>query len=1137
MSPVAQASREERLAKILDSLLTQIRDGQRPSVEDSTRDDPDLAEAVARLLPTMALVEQVKADEESLRATRPAQPPEPFPRPERLGDYRIIREIGRGGMGVVYEAEQESLGRRVALKVLVGHSLLDPKHVRRFEREARAAAQLHHTNIVPVFGVGDDQGLHYIVMQYIAGHGLDEVIGQLRKLRAEKWFSAHRNGNGNGVATTNQATDSTIGDHLSQADRRYWYNVARIGRQVAEALAYAHRHGVVHRDVKPSNLLLESDGTMWVTDFGLARLRGQDDLTQSGDVLGTLRYIAPESFRGDFDERSDLFSLGLTLYEMCTLRPARSAETREELVRDVMDGQPLALSRINPDVPADLETIIHKAIDVEPHGRYQTAAEMAADLDRFMADRPIRARRINVAERCWRWCRRNPALAGITSLATVIVLATTISAFAWISHSRDEALAALEAKNEALKDTETERKKAETERQAAENARQRAQENAQRAHEYMLVARKAVNDFLVILAADNQLKASGLEPLRKSLLEMGVRFYDTLVDIQGDEIELEFGRANAYHRLAGLMWEVGSAESAIEIWFKSRSIFERLAAKHPGDPRFQIGLSHTYGGVGEVEIRLRRFEGALRSLTRSHDLRRDVAKRHPASIEYQSLLADSLAALGRYHERRGQPQAAEKLHKQALELNQALARRLPTNLYHRTKVGDSYLDLSAVYINSRRFKEAEAACRSALEVYVELRQRRPDAPEPPEVLAATHGNLGTILLAARRLEEAEGSLKVSVDLYRSLMIQRPGIRRYPGFLAGALERLGSFYYASKKPDLGRKSFDEALDLRRMRIDGDADAQRYKLQLAETLTDFGTYERTAGETARAQKLLGEACDVLERMCRRWPDDQEYVVRLLRVLPRMAATQTDSKQPEQAAATWRKTIALRQPIVDRENPESARVRLDQAADYGNLARIARGQKAYEESLGLYGHALAQVKTLTEKSVERDRDRVMRAIHHGRATTEHEMGRFREAAESWRAAVALASADDAKWLRANLAKSLLRSGDHQAAVAEIESVVAATTEDPHLRFDAAFIRAAAAGAISNDKSLSDPDRKQLAEECAAASLAHLKKLAAAGQLNEPTRAKNLRTNSEWNSLRANPAFAAIVAALPAESASAGK
>jgi WD40 repeat protein/serine/threonine protein kinase len=422
-------------------------------------------------------------------ATAPAAGP--LPPLERLGDFRIVREVGRGGMGVVYEAEQVSLGRQVALKVLPRQLLVDPRARQRFEREAKAAARLHHTNIVPVFGVGEHDGLPFYAMQFITGTGLDVLIAELARLGPGVGSLA-----GFGPAPTTRPALSAIAHSLLTGDPAltsataetppaptaaadgpsdssgvtsgslpgqggassgstgrkltFWQSVARVGAQVADALEYAHLQGVVHRDVKPSNLLLDPAGTVWVTDFGLAKADDQQNLTHTGDILGTLRYMPPEAFDGKSDARGDVYSLGLTLYELAALRPAFDERDRNKLIKQVTTGEPEPLGRVRKGVPRDLETIIHKAIDRDPARRYQKAAALADDLRRFLDDQPVKARRISNAERLVRWARRNrgvaAALGFIALLLVGMAIASTLAAwrFERLAGERERARAAAE---------------------------------------------------------------------------------------------------------------------------------------------------------------------------------------------------------------------------------------------------------------------------------------------------------------------------------------------------------------------------------------------------------------------------------------------------------------------------------------------------------------------------------------------------------------------------------------------------------------------------------------------------------------------------------------------------------------------
>ena len=502
--------KRQTVEQLAEEFVERYRRGERPPLSEYTARYPEHAAEIRDLFPALVMMEQIAPESEagSLAAVSASLRGQPIKHPERLGDYRILREIGRGGMGVVYEAEQVSLGRHVALKVLPKQFLLDERQQKRFEREAKAAARLHHTNIVPVFGVGEENGLHYYVLQFIAGLGLDEVLDELKRLRSQSGAtsapsapggvlqvsprpvsaaevaqsllsgafrrpdhtdvarSGDRAPTGEGevprspdgastaVAPPPVVEPATASGRLSDtyalstsvdvlpapsgtvvpAGRpTYWQSVAHIGAQVASGLEHAHQQGVLHRDIKPGNLLLDVHGNVWITDFGLAKSTDQENLTASGDVMGTLRYMAPEVFNGQHDPRSEVCALGLTLYELLALKPAFDESDRHRLIRQVTTAEPPRLDRLNPAIPRDLVTIVHKTIDRDPARRYATAAEMAEDLQRFLRDEPVQARRTSRVERVVRWARHHPgvavSLAVIGLLLVGAVVASTLAAW------------------------------------------------------------------------------------------------------------------------------------------------------------------------------------------------------------------------------------------------------------------------------------------------------------------------------------------------------------------------------------------------------------------------------------------------------------------------------------------------------------------------------------------------------------------------------------------------------------------------------------------------------------------------------------------------------------------------------------
>ncbi|QDV27819.1 serine/threonine protein kinase [Aureliella helgolandensis] len=330
-----------------------------------------------------------------------------------IGDYRILREIGRGGMGVVYEAVQESLGRSVAIKLLPSLHSLSAAARARFQREACAAARLHHTNIVPVFGIGETEGQQYYVMQLIEGRTLAEWSDSLKQAC--------------------QSTDNSVlhpQDESQSTNLQHCQRVAKIALRVAQGLAFAHSHGVVHRDIKPENLLIDEHDAVWIADFGLAKSSGSDDLTHTGSWIGTLRYMAPEAFEGVTDARSDVYSLGVTLYELLTLTPAFKSQNREQLVQEILAGIPDSPRKFNAKIPKDLETIVLRATATDPARRFASAEQVVADLQHYLNGEPISARKISLLEKFDKWGRRHPATAAL-SVSIIIIAALGATGILW----------------------------------------------------------------------------------------------------------------------------------------------------------------------------------------------------------------------------------------------------------------------------------------------------------------------------------------------------------------------------------------------------------------------------------------------------------------------------------------------------------------------------------------------------------------------------------------------------------------------------------------------------------------------------------------------------------------------------------
>lgn len=368
---------------------------------------------------------------------------------QRFGDFEIVREIGRGGMGIVFEAEQISLHRKVALKIMSSGLGITPKAVERFRREAEAAARLHHTNIVPIYTFGDHDGVPFYAMELIAGSSLDRVLSQLRQIArpvAPEVAAVTAAYDSKKPAEPSQASAPAADNSgrittLSNSQQEYFDQVARMIGEVADALEHAHRQGIIHRDIKPSNLLLSLDGRLNVNDFGLARILEQPGVTVTGEFVGSPAYMSPEQIaagRTPIDHRTDIYSLGATLYEMLTKQRPFPGERREQILAQILHKEPKRPRRINRAIPLDLETICLKALEKDPDRRYQSAAAMAEDLRRYVQRFAISARRAGPLGRMGKWIKRHPAVSW--TVTTAVVLAMIAAFFAYQSWQKAEQL-------------------------------------------------------------------------------------------------------------------------------------------------------------------------------------------------------------------------------------------------------------------------------------------------------------------------------------------------------------------------------------------------------------------------------------------------------------------------------------------------------------------------------------------------------------------------------------------------------------------------------------------------------------------------------------------------------------------------
>ncbi len=622
---------------LADEFSARLRAGESPSIDEYVRRAPEHEAAIRAIFPSIAMMEGISRREHSERQVERRMNRLTLSGGETLGDFRIVREIGRGGMGIVYEAEQQSLKRRVALKVLGPAVSESPRQLQRFLREAESAARLHHTNIVPVYGIGEEGGVHFYAMQFIDGAPLSRAIETQRDRSSSgsptQAQAPPEHAEGNRPATSQYDSPTVLmdpsaarlietQDEMLLAGRAasapgqndmpsspgadaarlaeslgasQWLsnvtgvanfqNIARMGAQVADALDYAHQHGVLHRDIKPSNLMLDNAGDVWITDFGLVKLAEQDDLTGTGDLVGTLRYMAPEQFEGRADAKTDIYCLGLTLFELLTLRPAFEGDQKLAYAKRLRDQEVPRPRAINAAIPRDLETIVLKATNAEPTARYSTAAALAEDLRRFLDDRPILARRATALERLWRWSRRNPALAAASGLALSLLIG--IAAVEWNARQRVES---------ALGETDIARRQAEANVDLAVDAFDSILEN---------VTSRGVPTSLSLDVPQSEigLARSSLSAADAELLDRLLGFYRQFAERNAKNANLRERNATAYHRAGEILVRLGRLTEAEADFRLAMELLTKLIEDQPTNAAFVAEAAHIHNELGESMLR------------------------------------------------------------------------------------------------------------------------------------------------------------------------------------------------------------------------------------------------------------------------------------------------------------------------------------------------------------------------------------------------------------------------------------------------------------------------------------------------------------------------------------------------------
>ena len=865
---------------LAEEFAERLRRGETPSIEEYVQRLPEHSSTIRKVFAPILAIERL-SDEQLAERQFESRTTRLTREHTQLGDFRIVRQVGRGGMGIVYEAIQQSLGRRVALKVLTPDIAGSVEQLRRFQLEAATFAKLHHTNIVPIYGIGEADGLHFYAMQFIDGVTLASAIAQLSS----------------SPSTVNSSIDAPIEHALAaKSGPAYMKTIAQLGFDVASALEHAHEHGIVHRDIKPGNLMLEGT-TVWVTDFGIAKLTNETSHTKTGMLLGTLRYMAPEQFNGQADARSDIYSLGLTLYELLTLQPAFPDATHATLIKTKLDEARLRLRVFRPDVPRDLETIILKASACDAKERYHTAAALAEDLQRFLKDRPILARRASPAERFARWSRRNPTIAGL-SLTVLAALGALASVFAIGNYRLQKTLGELQIAKQLADQNLLEKG---TALDVAEQQRTLAAHNlamAIEAFEEIMrnIGSRAGAEGLSIELIDGDI-AYGTGVVTDADAEMLgtlLNFFDRFGAENATELLKETAAAN--RRVGDILYQLGRVEEAQTSYLAALDQTNRLIGAASGEPSSEtieaiiaklqilnsLGLTvSAQGAVDEAQRYFRQtaevyqaqaeapeYSDAQFEYARALNLRTATFSRigfpQPRRMSREALdTGETFAGPRRYlpkppdqaarRARLALANAARQVHRDAKTLNHEAVTLLGRLVDAHPKRVDFAIELANAYREQARIARQELdtgtsqeAFRSALELLDRLIRENPSSPYFKFVYADTVTSMPAGL--SRRNGPA---LSRAMQIANSLVREYPSMPDYIALKAKALSARGD-----------SNSVADAVRLTQQLVDDYPAMAQYRVLLANGLQRLATIDFEAQRMAAGQDRLEQALAVLE-----------------------------------------------------------------------------------------------------------------------------------------------------------------------------------------------------------------------------------------------------------------------------------
>lgn len=661
--------------------------------------------------------------------------------PERLGDFRLVRRLGGGGMGVVYAAVQESLRREVALKMIRPEHLYFPGARERFRREVESAARLQHPGIVPVYVVGESNGVPYYAMELVHGRSLAEVIHTMQ-LPGQDPGQVAANLSASALYRALGQTDGEPGE----LGRSYVAAVLRICAQIAEALAHAHERGVLHRDIKPSNVMLTADGRARLVDFGLATIEGAQSLTRTGHNVGSLPYMAPEQLLGQSDAVgpwTDVYGLGVTMFEALTLTSPFLADSTEATRSRILHGESPLPRRFNTAIPHDAETICLQAIRRDPRRRYQSAAELAQDLRAFLELRPVAATRPGASFKLRTWMQRHP-------IKTVLAVAGTVALIA------GPAAFAVHAKL-AQRDIAA--------------ALTQSEDNFAR-------ALSAVDELLREVGARDLAEVPQVDQVRARLLQRASSHYDAFLAMRPQQTSLKVGAVQLAHGLGEALKRLGRIDEAAAQWRRALDLAHALATQAPLDPNGPRLIASSHYGLAYLFVAASRYDDALPHLNEAVAGYRKLLAARGEERELVTEFADILGTLGNLHTRSGRLDAGLAAQEECRDALARAAAAAPDNADVTLRLGNTWQAIGTLYRLRGQLPLARSAHERAVELFAALPQERRRQQYSRQSEAVALRSLGNVLHDLGEVAAAETTLRRSIEIRQALQSEHPQVPDY-----------------------------------------------------------------------------------------------------------------------------------------------------------------------------------------------------------------------------------------------------------------------------------------------------------------------------------------------------------------------